>query len=463
MTGLADTAPDGAGTGAGATTGRGTVAVAPQSYQQEWLAAGKLQHPNPGWNLHLFWRFTGRLDPGALLAALGEVIRRHEVLRTTHAVQDGEAVQIVHRPRRPEIGVSDLRRQSASLRATELDRLARAQHGLALDHTRGPLLRGQLVRAGDQDTYLLVTVDHAVCDGWSSGLLRSELAAAYAAAVTRRPARLPEPTLQYRHFATAQRAAAAAGEYDDQLDWWAGRLDPDALGLAAAVPRDVSGYTGVRYRLVVPAAVADRLRRLRATMFLTLLTGLSGALAQRSATGDVAVASLVAGRGRAEHRRLVGMVANPVVVRTAVPAGGTFAQLLDRVRAGVVAAGTRQDPPWPLVARRAGVGAAQIWLNVAPPPSRARFPGVAVDTDALALDCEIDVPGAAWRGEMLVCTVVDSGPGADVLALIDYNARQLTATTVAGLAVDIADLLAAAAIDPRAPLPPLGSRPPLTS
>ncbi len=73
------------------------------------------------------------------------------------------------------------------------------------------------------------------------------------------------------------------------------------------------------------------------------------------------------------------------------------------------------------------------------------------------------MPAAAWRGEMLVCTVVDSGPGADVVVLIDYNARQLTATTVAGLAVDIADLLAAAAADPRAPLPPLGSRPPLPS
>ena len=463
MTGLADIAPDGAGTGADTTGPRGTVAVAPQSYQQEWMAAGKLQHPNPGWNVRLFWRFTGPLDHRALLAALAEVVRRHEVLRTTHAVRDGAAVQVVHRPRRPDVGVSDLRRQSAALRATELDRLARAQHGLALDHARGPLLRGQLVRAGDQDTYLLLTVDHAICDGWSSGLLRSELAAAYAGTVTRRPVRLPDLPLQYRDFATAQRAAAAAGEYDGQLDWWAGRLDPGALGLAAAVPRDVPGYTGVRYRLVVPAAVADRLRRLRTTMFLTLLTALSGALAQRTETGDVAVASMVAGRRRPEHRWLVGMVANPVVVRTTVPAGGTFAQLLDRVRAGVVAAGIRQEAPWPLVARRAGVGAAQIWLNVAPPPSRARFPGVAVDPDALPQDYEIDVPAVAWRGEMLVCTVVDSGPGADVVALLDYNARQLTATTVAGLAVDIADLLAAAAADPRAPLSPLGSRPPLTS
>ena len=395
MTGLAGTTPDGAGTGAGTTEPRGVVAVAPQSYQQEWMAAGKLHHPNPGWNALQFWRFTGPLDHAALLAAVGEVVRRHEVLRTTHEVRAGEAVQVVHRPRRPDVGLSDLRRQSATLRATELDRLARTQHGLALDHARGPLLSGRLVRAGDRDTYLLLTADAAVCDGWSTGVLRSEVAAAYAGAVTRRHPRLPRLPLQYRDFTTAQRAAAAAGEYDGQLDWWAGRLDPGALGLAAAVPRDVPGYTGVRYRLVVPAAVADRLRRLRTTMFLTMLTALSGALAQRTHTGDVAVASMVAGRRRPDLRRLVGMLANPVVVRTAVPAGGTFAQLLDRVRAGMVAAGTRQEAPWPLVARRAGIGAAEIWLNVAPPPSRARFPGVAMDADALPQDYETDVPGEA--------------------------------------------------------------------
>jgi len=229
LTGLAGTSPDGGRTGAGTTEPRGVVAVAPQSYQQEWMAAGKLHHPNPGWNVLLFWRFSGPLDHAALLAAVAEVIRRHEVLRTTHEVRDGEAVQVVHRPRRPDIGLSDLRRQSATLRATELDGLARAQHGLALDHARRPLLSGQLVRAGDRETYLLLTVDAAVCDGWSVGVLRSDVAAAYAGAVTRRRARLPHLPLQYRDFASAQRAAAAAGEYDGQLDCWAGRLHPGAL------------------------------------------------------------------------------------------------------------------------------------------------------------------------------------------------------------------------------------------
>jgi hypothetical protein len=438
----------------------GPGVVAPQSFQQEWMAAGKLRHPNPGWNMLLFWRFTGPLDRGALLAGLDAVVGRHEVLRSTHAEDGGRAVQVVHPHGPPAIGTVDLRDAEPADRAAELDRLARAQHGLALDHARGPLLAGTLVRAAQDDTYLLLTIDHAVCDGWAVGVLRSELTAAYTGLVTGRGVRLWELPGQYRDFAGGQRAAAAAGDFDRQLDWWGDRLDPGALGLAAAVPSAVDGFRSAQHRMVLPAAVVDRLRRLPGTLYMTLLAGLTGALARRTTTGDVAVASLVAGR-RPEHQRLVGMFANPVLVRTAVPAAGSYAELLDRVRTGVTAAGARQEAPWPLVARRAGIAAAEIWLNVAPPPSPARFRGLAVDTDALPHDYPIDVPAAAWHGEMLICNFVDTGPGTEVVGLLDYNCRQLSAATVAELAGDVLDLLTDAGADPAVRLPPPASRPPL--
>lgn len=437
------------------------VVTAPQTYQQEWMAAGKLRQPNPGWNMLLFWRFTGPLDRGALLAGLAEVVRRHEVLRTTHAVRGDRPVQVIHPHRPPPITTVDLRSATPAERAAELDRLARMQHGLALDHRTGPLLTGTLVRAADDDAYLLVTIDHAVCDGWAVGVLRAELTAAYAGLVTGRGVRLWELPLQYRDVAAGQRADAAAGRYDEQLDWWAGRLDPAALGLAAAVPVEVGGFRSAQHRLEVPAPVADRLRRLPGTLFMTLLAGLTGTLARRTGTGDVAVASLVAGRNRPEHQRLAGMFANPVVVRTAVPAAGSYLELLGRVRTGVLAAGARQDAPWPLVAARAGVGAAEVWLNVAPPPSPTRFRGLAVDTDALPHDYPIDVPAAAWRGEMLIANFVDTGPGTGIVGLLDYNSRQLSGQDVAELGQDLLDLLTAAAGDPGVRLPPPDSRPPL--
>jgi len=435
-------------------------ATAPLSFQQEWMAAGKLRHPNPGWNMLLPWRLTGPLDRGALLAGVDAVIARHEVLRTTHAVDGhGRPAQVVHPHRRPDVEELDLRRLSPSSRATELAQLARERHGRAHDHALGPLFAGTLVRCPDDETYLLFAIDHSVCDGWSIGVLLAELTAAYNGGITRRGQRLWPLPGQYRDFAVDQRRAAAEGCFDDQLDWWAGRLEPGMLGLAAAAPPGVDGYRSAQHPLAVPAAVAERLRRLRGTLFMTLLSGLAAALARRTETGDVAVTSLAACRGRTEHQRLIGLFANPMVVPTAVAGAGSFAGLLDRVRSGVVAANSRQDAPFPLVAERTGVAAPEIWLNVAPRPALARFRGLAVDTDALRHDYPIDVPAAAWRGEMLICNLADTGAG--LVGLIDYNRNQLDAETVAELAADFVGLLTEAARDPGAPLPAPASRPPL--
>jgi hypothetical protein len=151
-----------------------------------------------------------------------------------------------------------------------------------------------------------------------------------------------------------------------------------------------------------------------------------------------------------------------VAARLRVPAGGSYADLLALVRREVAATSSRQEVPWPLVARRAGIGAAEIWLNVAPPPSRTRFRGLTLDPGALGHDYPIRLPAEAWRGEMLLANVVDAGPGADVAGWIDHNTEQLTGDTVAELAGDVLDVLTAAAADPAAPLPPFGSRPPLT-
>jgi hypothetical protein len=432
-------------------------ATAPLSFQQEWMAAGKLRHPNPGWNMLLPWRLTGPLDRGALLSAIDAVIARHEVLRTTHEIDAGDnPVQVVHRHHRTEVEEVDLRRLPAAARATELARLAGERHSQAHNHIRGPLFAPTLVRCADDEAYLLFAVDHSVCDGWSIGVLLGELSAAYNGTVTGRGLRLWPLPGQYRDFAVAQRRLAAAGGFDEQLDWWAGRLAAGTLGQAAAPPSEVDGYRSAQHPLTVPAEIADGLRRMRGTLFMTLLTGLAATLARRTETGEVAVTSMAACRGRAEHQRLIGLFANPFVVPTTVAGAGSFAALLDRVRSAVVMTNSRQDVPFRLVAERTGVTAPEIWLNVAPRPSLTRFRGLTVDTDSLRHDYPIDVPAAAWRGEMLICNLADTGTG--LSGLIDYNRNQLDAQTVAELAADFVELLGTAARDPGTPLPPPGTR-----
>lgn len=426
--------------------------LAPQGYVQGYMAAGKRAAPNPGWNMLLPWRLTGPLDAAALLSGVDTVVERHEVLRTSFT----DGAQVVH-PHRPlGIRTVDLRGLPAGARGTELDRLARERHRLALDHTRGPLIAGLLVRATDDDSYLLLTIDHAVCDGWSIGVLLAELTAYYNGVVSGRGARLWPVPLQYREYAAEQRRTAAAGGYDGQLDWWAGQLAPGPLGLSFA-PSAVDGYRSGQHPLVIPAGVAKGLRAARrGTLFMTLLTALTAVLARHNPTGDVAVTSLVAGRSRPELQRLIGMYANPVVLRTATAGAGTFGVLAERVRRGVLAAYNRQDVPFPLVAERTGIRAAEVWLNVAPPPAAARFRDLVVDTQALPRDYPIDVPAAAWRGEKLICNLADTG--AEIVGLLDYNRNQLDPGTVARLADD---LLAVLAAGPDGVLPATGDLPPL--
>jgi hypothetical protein len=439
-------------------TPRDVEATAPQSFQQEWMAAGKLRHPNPGWNMLLPWRLTGPVDHGALLAAIDAVIARHEALRTTHAYDAGNnPIQIVHRHQPVEIEQIELRRMSADARNAELVRLAGERHSQAHDHIHGPLFSPTLIRCSDDETYLLFAIDHSICDGWSIGVLLAELSAAYNGASTGRGLRLWPLPGQYRDHAVAQRRTAATGGFDDRLDWWAGRLTPGTLGQAAAPPKEVDGYRSAQYPLTVPADIADGLRRMRGTLFMTLAAGLAAALARRTEAGEVAITSLAACRGRPEHQRLIGLFANPVMIPTAVADAGSFTALLNRVRTTVLAANARQDVPFPLVAERTGVTAPEIWLNVAPRPSMTRFRGLAVDTDALRHDYPIDVPADAWRGEMLICNLADTGTG--LTGLFDYNRNQLDAQTVADIAADFIEVLRTAARDPGTPLPAPGTRP----
>lgn len=444
------------------------AAVAPQSFVQEWMSTGKRRCPNPGWNMLLPWRLSGPLQRAALLDGLQELVRRHEVLRTTFADRDGRPVQLVHPYRPLDVEQVDLRPMPEPARTDRLHRLARSRHALALDHEQGPLLTGALVQVADDDSYLLLTADHAICDGWSIGVILGELTAYYNAVVSGRGSRLWPLPGQYRDFAAGQRRLAATGGYDEHLAWWERRLARAApsgrspLGLAYDRPSGVDGYRSAQHPVVVPAGVAAGLRALsrrgRATLFGILLSGLTAALARRDDSGEVAVTTLAAGR-RAEHQRLVGMFANPLVLRTPVAGAGSFAGLLDRVRRGVMEAYGRQEVPFPLVAERAGVKAAQLWLNVAPPPALARFRGLAVDTQALPRDYPIDVPARAWRGETVICNLTDTGE--EIVGLLDVNTNQVAMDTARELAGDLLAVLTEAAADPARPLPPVGDRAPL--
>ena len=127
--------------------------VLPQSFLQEYMAAGKREHPNAGWNMLLPWRLRGPLDSEALRAGLDEVVRRHEVLRTSlDRDSTGRPVQVVRPPAPVPLPEVDLRQLPAAELKSTLDRITRAEHATAFSHASGPLLASRLVRVATRIT-----------------------------------------------------------------------------------------------------------------------------------------------------------------------------------------------------------------------------------------------------------------------------------------------------------------------
>ena len=161
------------------------VYVFPTSFSQQRLWF--LDQFEPGsayYNIPCAIRLSGRLDVGALERALNEIVRRHEALRTTFAVEDGQPVQVIAPLLRLPLPVTDLSSLPVSEREAEAQRLAAEEAQRPFDLEHGPLLRAQLLRLSEREHIALLTVHHIVSDGWSMGVLA---AGAVAGPCPRRP------------------------------------------------------------------------------------------------------------------------------------------------------------------------------------------------------------------------------------------------------------------------------------
>lgn len=317
--------------------------------QQAFWYLERLRPGNPAHNIALRFRLTGPLRPAILARALTEVVRRHEALRTTFAVIDGEVLQIVAPPAPVLLPVDELPGASDPERGEEL---AEEEARRPFDVESGPLFRARLVRLAATEHLLLLTVHHIVADGWSTGIVTNELATLYAAFDAGRPSPLAEPALQFGDFAVWQAEWLRSPAVAAQKAYWQHQLaDLDPV----FVPHDKSPPAGAAFRgridsLLLPRALTERLAELSArrgaTLFMTCLAALKLLLRLRTAREDVSVGTLVAGRSRTELEPVVGLFVNTLVLRTDLAGDPTFLELLDRVRATVLGAMEHQDLPF---------------------------------------------------------------------------------------------------------------------
>jgi hypothetical protein len=321
--------------------------------QQRLFFLHQLDPAGGAYNLPGAVRLLGPLRPAALAAALADVVRRHEALRTTFATREHCPVQIVGPPGPISLPAVDLAGLPPGRRGEEARRLAEEEALLPFDLAQGPLLRCRLLRLGAADHVFLFTQHHIVSDGWSLGILVRELAAFYEARAEGRSASLPELPVQYADFAAWQRRWLSEAALDRLLDPWRERLRDADGGLVLVPDRAPRGPSGVRVetvetRLDRTATEACRkvARRHDATLFMALLAAFAVALHRASGRVDLVVATDVANRGRPEVEGLIGFFVNQVLVRLDLRDSPTFAEVLARTRREALAAYAHQDLPF---------------------------------------------------------------------------------------------------------------------
>ncbi|HEU0080191.1 MAG TPA: condensation domain-containing protein, partial [Longimicrobiaceae bacterium] len=253
----------------------------PLSFAQQRLwFIDRLEPGSAAYNIPFPLRLRGALHLPALAAALTEVVRRHEALRTVFADVGGEPAQVVLPAAPFPLPVVDLGALPESVREAEARRLAAEDAAHPFDLARGPLLRAALLRLGEGDAVLLGNVHHVAFDGWSLRVLLRELSSLYPALAAGEPSPLPEPPVQYADFAVWQRAHLSDEALRGQLGFWRERLAemPPVLELPTDRPRPpVAGDRGGGVGFALPAGTAQALRALArregATLFAVLLAG----------------------------------------------------------------------------------------------------------------------------------------------------------------------------------------------
>jgi non-ribosomal peptide synthetase component F/acyl carrier protein len=306
----------------------------------------------PGlYNIPAVWRLRGALRVAALEQGLAEIVRRHEVLRTSLAQVDGRLCQMVHDAAPLVLERLDVPDgPDAAARAREI---AERHAALPFDLGRAPLVRAGLVRIAADDHLFALTLHHAVADAWSVGVLMRELAALYTASAADAPSPLPALEIQYADYAVWQRDWLQGEVLAEQLAYWTRTLRgaPAGLALPADRPRPaVMSHRGDTLSFDLERETVAGLRRLaresRATLFMVFAAALSALLARWTGQDDLSIGYPVANRGEAETEALIGMFTNTLVLRTRPLPGIDFATLLAAVRESVLDADAHQQVPF---------------------------------------------------------------------------------------------------------------------
>jgi len=326
----------------------------PLSYAQQRLwFLDQLEGPSSRYSLSAALRLRGTLDRAALARTFGEIVRRHESLRTTFTAVDGEAQQIIQPATEVPLPLTDLRDLPEAARAAEAEALLTAESAQPFDLGRGPLLRTRLLQLMDEEHLLLATVHHIAADGWSVGVLIQEVAALYTAYARGEASPLTELPIQYADYAAWQRRWLQGAERNRLENYWRRQLKglPELHSLPTDRPRPaLPSDQGAVYRQQLGCELTAELNKLGqregATLFMTLQAAFSVLLARYSGASDIVLGTPIANRTQAELTPLIGFFVNTLVLRLDLSEDPRFLDLLRQAKQTALEAYAHQSLPF---------------------------------------------------------------------------------------------------------------------
>ncbi|HEY1580407.1 MAG TPA: amino acid adenylation domain-containing protein [Terracidiphilus sp.] len=327
-------------------------ATLPLSFAQErfWFLQN-FEPDSTAYNITAFRRVFAHVDASQLEFALHAVVDRHEILRTNFLEVDGSPTQVIRQQMYPELAIYDISHLQPSEQAAASDSVIEKLSKQTFDVAGEPLLRVALLRESEQESRIVLTMHHIICDAWSIGIFFTEMTTFYGASSSVHTLE-PGLPLQYGDYAAWERDRHSSSSFSPQIDYWKTKLK--GLSGYLEVPPDHARpeslmYQGRLHRFQLSPALSESLRSLArqegATLFMVLLAIFKGLLFRYTQQSDIVVGTPVSTRTQADLEKLIGCFINTLVLRTEVAKGATTRDLLARVRATVLESLNHADIP----------------------------------------------------------------------------------------------------------------------
>ncbi len=326
--------------------------------QQLWFI-NQLQPGTATYNISVAVQIKGRLNLSALVRSLNEIIQRHDILRTSFEVVDGEPVHKIEDFVALTIPEVDLQHLANEQQQVEVQKLSQQEAKVIFDLGKAPLLRAKLLHLKAEEAVLVLTLHHLIGDGWSINILVQELSVIYQTLTDENSSlpdatqtQLPEVPVQYNDFVYWQRNWLQGEVIEKHLAYWQQQLSGiPVLQLPTDRPRPpIQTFRGARQKFVLSTTLTEAIKQLSqregTTLFMTLLAAFQTLLYRYTGQEDILIGSPIANRNRAELKQLIGCFVNTLVLRTNLEINPTFTELLGRVRKVAIDAYTHQDLPF---------------------------------------------------------------------------------------------------------------------